>query len=379
MVGTAFFMFVVSEQNRISIIIVLYIKINREKYFMAEIGFDDEKLNRYFKGEYSDKDASYVDEVFCDNNKEKELKHLLLKQFYELLPEDEDDKKNLDHILYKIHYDINTRLSSRKAWSFDNITKWSFRIAGVIMLPIVILIGIHMYTGTNLKKETWVEIKAPAWTRAQFSLPDGTTGWLNSNSSVKYNGNFNSDRQVSLTGEAFFNVFKDKKRPFIVNTPEINVKVLGTRFNIASYNNENNVEVVLEEGKLVFNDKEINKSYTMRPNDLVVYDKTQRDFSTKVVLPQKYLLWTEGKLEFRNDPLDVVARKLERWYNIDVEVNGSISHDQRLRATFVNESLEEVLYLLKRTLHIDYRIENGNLKPDETYSKKKVIITLRTK
>jgi ferric-dicitrate binding protein FerR (iron transport regulator) len=346
---------------------------------MAEIGFDDEKLNRYFKGEYSDKDASYVDEVFCDNNKEKELKHLLLKQFYELLPEDEDDKKNLDHILYKIHYDINTRLSSRKAWSFDNITKWSFRIAGVIMLPIVILIGIHMYTGTNLKKETWVEIKAPAWTRAQFSLPDGTTGWLNSNSSVKYNGNFNSDRQVSLTGEAFFNVFKDKKRPFIVNTPEINVKVLGTRFNIASYNNENNVEVVLEEGKLVFNDKEINKSYTMRPNDLVVYDKTQRDFSTKVVLPQKYLLWTEGKLEFRNDPLDVVARKLERWYNIDVEVNGSISHDQRLRATFVNESLEEVLYLLKRTLHIDYRIENGNLKPDETYSKKKVIITLRTK
>ena len=190
------------------------------------------------------------------------------------------------------------------------------------MLPIVILIGIHMYTETNLKKETWVEIKAPAWTRAQFSLPDGTTGWLNSNSSVKYNGNFNTDRQVTLTGEAFFDVFKDKKRPFIVNTTEINVKVLGTRFNIASYENENNVEVVLEEGKLVFNDKEMNKSYTMKPNDLVVYDKTLRNFSTKVVQPQKYLSWTEGKLEFRNDPLDVIARRLERWYNIDVEING---------------------------------------------------------
>ena len=78
-----------------------------------------------------------------------------------------------------------------------------------------------------MKKETWVEIKAPAWTRAQFSLPDGTTGWLNSNSSVKYNGNFNTDRQVTLTGEAFFDVFKDKKRPFIVNTDEVIVKVLG--------------------------------------------------------------------------------------------------------------------------------------------------------
>ena len=346
---------------------------------MAEIGFDSEKINRFFKGEYSDKDASYVDEVFCDNNKEKELKHLLLRQFDELLSEDEVDKKNLDHILYRIHYDINTRLSAQKSWSFDNIIKWTLRIAGVIILPLVIFIGIQTYKETNLKKETWVEIKAPAWTRAQFSLPDGTTGWLNSNSSVKYNGNFNADRQVTLKGEAFFDVFKDKKRPFIVNTNEVNVKVLGTRFNIASYENEKNVEVVLEEGKLVFNDKEMNKSYTMNPNDLVIYDKTLKDFSTEVVQPQKYLSWTEGKLVFRNDPLDVIARRLERWYNIDVEVNGSLTEDLRLRATFIDESLEEVLDLLKRSLPIDYRIENRNLKPDETYAKKKVIITLRTK
>ena len=63
---------------------------------MAEIGFDDEKINRYFKGDYYDKDQSYLDEVFCDNNREKELKHLLLRQIDELLPEDDMDKKNLD-------------------------------------------------------------------------------------------------------------------------------------------------------------------------------------------------------------------------------------------------------------------------------------------
>ena len=82
---------------------------------MTGIGFDSEKINHYFKGEYSDKDASYVDEVFCDNSKEKELKHLLFRQFYELLPEDDVDKKNLDHILYRIHYEINTRLSEQKS------------------------------------------------------------------------------------------------------------------------------------------------------------------------------------------------------------------------------------------------------------------------
>jgi ferric-dicitrate binding protein FerR (iron transport regulator) len=243
------------------------------------------------------------------------------------------------------------------------------------MLPLAIFIGVQTYKDAYLKKETWVEIKAPAWTRVQFSLPDGTTGWLNSNSSVKYNGNFITNRQVTLSGEAFFDVFKDKGRPFRVSTNEINVEVLGTRFNIASYEDENNVEVVLEEGKLVFNDKEMNKSYTMNPNDLIVYDKKLMDFSTEVIQPQKYLSWTEGKLVFRNDPLDVIARRLERWYNIDVEVKGSFREDLRLRATFIDESLEEVLALLKRSLAVNYKIEKGSIKTDETYAKKKVIIT----
>jgi len=346
---------------------------------MAETVFNGEKINRYFEGKYSDKDESYVDEVFCDNNKEKELRHLLLRQFYELLPEDDQDKKDLDHILYRIHYDINTKFPARKGWSFDNILKWSLRIAGMIILPLVIFIGIQTYKEAGLKKEAWVEIKAPAWTRAQFSLPDGTTGWLNSNSSVKYNGNFTADRQVTLKGEAFFDVFKDKKRPFEVNTNEVIVKVLGTRFNIASYENEKNVEVVLEEGELIFKDKLMDKTYTMSPGDLVVYDKTRKDFSTEVVQPHKYISWTEGRLVFRNDPIDIVARRLERWYNIDIENNVSSSEDLRWRATFIDDSLEEVLFLLKRSLPINYRIENSDLKPDGTFIKKKVIITLRSK
>lgn len=346
---------------------------------MTEIRFDSEKIVRFFKGKYNDEDASYVDEIFCDNSKAEDLKHFLLKQFYELQLEDEEDKKNLDHILYRIHYDINTRLSARKTWAFDNIIKWSMRMAVIIILPLVIFIGIRTYKDAYLKKQYWVEIKASAWTRAQFSLPDGTIGWLNSNSSIKYNRSFTADRQVTLKGEAFFDVFKDKKRPFIVNTPEINLKVVGTKFNIASYENEKTVEVVLEEGNLVFSSKEMKKSYTMNPNDLVTYDKTLKDFSAEVVDPKKYSSWIVGKLEFRNDPLDVIARRLERWYDIDVEIDGSSTEDLRWRATFINDSLEEVLYLLKCSMHVDYRIENQKIKPNGNFAKKKVIITLKTK
>jgi transmembrane sensor len=342
-------------------------------------GFDSEKIDHFFKGEYSDEEALYVDKVFCDNNMEEELKCLLSRQFDELLPENSAEKKNLDHILYKIYYDINTKSAERKGLSFENILKWAFRIAAIIILPIVAFIGIQTYRVSYLKKETLVEVTAPAWTRAKFSLPDGSTGWLNSNSTIKYKGNFNSDRQVTLTGEAFFDVFKDKKRPFIVTTNEVIIKVSGTRFNIASYENEKNVEVVLEEGKIEFNVKEMNNPITMNPNDLVIYKKDQKDFSTEVVQPQKYISWTEGKLVFRNDPLDVIARRLERYYNIDVEVNAGLNEDLRLRATFIDEDLEEVLELLKLSLPIDFRIENRNLKPDETYAKKKVILIPRIK
>jgi len=343
---------------------------------MADIGINGDKILRYFSGNFSEEDASYVEEIFSDKEKERALKILLSRQFEELSQEEEDD--NLDQVLCRIHYDINTRLSERHSSVFDNIMKWTLRTASVIFLPLIVFYGIHIYTDVNQKKKAWVEIKAPAWTRVQFTLPDGTSGWLNSNSSVKYNGSYNTDRQVILTGEAYFDVYKNKKKPFTVITNDVLVKALGTRFNIASYQDENDVEVVLEEGKLLLNNKKMTKSYIINPNELIVYDKSLDSFSTEVVQPNKYISWTEGKLVFRNDPLDVVARKLERWYNVDVEIKGPNHSDLRLRATFVDEKLDEVLTILKRSLPIDYKVEIRDLKSDDTYTKKKVIISYRT-
>ena len=162
---------------------------------------------------------------------------------------------------------------------------------------------------------------------------------------------------------------------YSIPTTKKNVEVLGTRFNISSYENENFVEVVLEEGKLLFNDRELKNPYTMSPNDLVKFDKTLKGFTKETVQPQKYMSWIDGKLIFRNDPIDVIARRLERWYNIEVIIDGKFSDDHRLRATFVDESLEEVLGLLKRGLPLKYRIENRDLKSDEMYSKTRVIIS----
>ena len=346
---------------------------------MTGIGFDREKIDRFFKGDYSETDASYVRKVLCDYSMEKDLKRLLSQQFDGILPGDDDDQKDLDRILKRIHNNIKSESAGQNKWSSDKVLRWTLRIAAIALLPLIIIFTVQKLNYTTPGKEAWVEINSPAWTRVQFSLPDGTTGWLNSSSSIRYKSGFIKDRQVTLNGEAFFNVFKDKKSPFVVTAKDVKVKVLGTRFNIASYDNERDVEVVLEEGSLVFTDTKKNKSYTMKPNDLVKYDKVQTEIATEVVQPQKYLSWTEGKLAFRNDPLDVIARRLERWYNIDVEVDNRLSNDLRLRATFIDESLEEVLGLLKRGFPIDFRIEDRQINSDGTYARKKVILTALTK
>jgi transmembrane sensor len=346
---------------------------------MSDVEIDSEKLRRYFKGDFTTEEASYVNEIFLSSKKEKELKNFLSKQFDESVDEESCDMKDLDHILYRIHYNINTKASEQKSSSSNKIYKWGLRIAAVLLLPLLIFFSTRYFTTVNTGKMVWVEINSPAWTRIQFSLPDGTTGWLNSSSSIRYNANFIKDRQVQLKGEAFFNVYKDKHSPFIVAAKEVKVKVLGTRFNIASYENEEDVEVVLEEGSLLFTETEKNKSYTMVPNDLITYDKKNKDVAKDIVQPQKYLSWTEGKLVFRNDPLDVIARRLERWYNVDVDVKINLSDDLRLRATFKDESLEEVLGLLKRSLPVDFRIEDRVVNSDGTYGKRKVTFIARTK
>jgi ferric-dicitrate binding protein FerR (iron transport regulator) len=346
---------------------------------MNDIEFESERLERYFSGVYTDKDASYVHEAFLNKRNEKELNEFLSRQLDGLTADDNGNEKNLDHILYRIHYNINSGNSKKNTSASRKLLKWTLRIAAVVLLPLLVVFGIQYLTTVDSEKQAWIEINSPAWTRVQFSLPDGTTGWLNSSSSIRYNSDFTKDRQVVLNGEAFFNVFKDKKSPFVVTAKEVKIKVLGTRFNISSYENDQHVEVVLEEGSLLLTETNQNKSYTMRPNDLVLYDKKKKDFTKDIVQPQKYLLWTEGKLVFRNDPLDVIARRLERWYNIDVEVKIDLTDDLRLRATFTDEGLEEALGLLKRSLPVDFKIEDRKVNSDGNYGRKKVIMTSRTK
>ncbi|HEX2967466.1 MAG TPA: FecR domain-containing protein [Bacteroidales bacterium] len=326
----------------------------------------------YFRGKNTGKDESAVADLFSDDSKTNELKDLLSKQFYQLMSEKEAPEKDLDHILYRIHYNINTSGKKEKESRNKSILKWSYRIAVMIALPILIYLGVRNLSDYKELDSSYAEIHAPAWTRTNFVLPDGSSVWLNSNSTIKYKINFKNERKVELTGEAFFDVLKDPKKPFTVNTENLTVKVHGTKFNVASWQNENITEVVLEEGKIELAAKNSDSSFVMKPGELALFNHKERSFRKEVVESNKYVSWTEGKLVFRNDPLDVVGRRLGRWYNADVEVTGAFKGNFGLRATFVDESLEEILDILRDNFKIKYAIQDQGIGPDGTYGKRKV-------
>ena len=340
---------------------------------MRDLKVDFEKIKDFLNGKNDD--SEYIDRLFCDTANEDELKKILQKHWYEMVSEDIDVEKDLSHVLYRIHYQINTRKEffDRRV-KIRGILRALTKVAAVLFLPLLIYSGIQFFSGSGYESNVPVEIKAPAWTRVEFSLPDGTKGWLNSKSSISYRAGKKFDREVGLKGEAFFDVSKDEKREFRVTTDDIVITVHGTRFNVASYDSENSVEVVLEEGSLSLSDKKSGNSCIMKPGELVKFNKFTMGISKDTVQTHKYTSWKEGKLVFRNDPMDVVARRLERWYNINVELKDIFPDDVRLRATFVDEDLNEILDLLKKTLKVNYRIVEGSIGRDDVYLKKKVIL-----
>lgn len=337
-----------------------------------------DRINRYLSGNHSEEDEQSLIALFSDETRTEDLKKVMKEQWYELLGSRVVEDRDLDHILHRIHYDINLkRVVKTERSKSAEILLWAGRVAAMLLLPVAIFFTVQTTKLNREKDLTWVEIKAPAWTRARFTLPDNSMVWLNSNSSIRYRGDFIADRTLLMEGEAFFSVVSDKTHPFNVKVDDITITATGTKFNVASYKDERNLEVVLEEGILEVSHGNEKKSVEIEPNELLTYDRKDDGFTTEYIQPQKYVSWTEGKLVFRNDPIDVIARRLGRWYNVDVEIKGDNFDQSRLRATFDEENLEEVLWYLQRSLPIRYEIIQGGLFQGDEFSKKKVIITLK--
>ncbi|MGQ7871324.1 FecR family protein [Sunxiuqinia sp. sy24] len=276
----------------------------------------------------------------------------------------------------QIKQKIQVRKTQAERSRTYRFTNTFYRISAILILPLLLASFYFFIEWKELTscQSAYAEIYCPPGVRSQFNLPDGTTGWLNGDSRLKYPIHFIQNRSVALNGEAYFDVKEDKRSPFQVKAGGLNVEVLGTHFNVMAYEDFHRVEVTLDEGSVLVRKEGTSLNEVLAPNGHLVMDTQQNQVSVQTVQTRYFTSWKDGFLEFRNVPLHEVATRLGRWYNSEIIIQDEALKQIPYRATFKDESLERVLALLALSAPIGYEIIEPKNNNNEMYEKRKVIL-----
>ena len=256
----------------------------------------------------------------------------------------------------------------RRIW---NLKSW--RVAAVLLILIIAATTFYLLNGNELVGTIGLmsDVEKKSSSKSKLTLPDGTTVYLNTNSYLQYGADFNKkNREVSLVGEAYFDVAQDSIKPFIVRTSKATIKVIGTRFNIKNY--ENDIwEATLLQGK-------IEMYLNNRPKDKLQLEPSQKVSIVEENAPAKYkrskegdfkvliskinqqsseiaeIAWMDNKLVFFDEPLYKIAKELERSFGITVKIISSQRAEQRYTGSFKNDNLEQILKILNMSNPINY-------------------------
>ncbi|GAA3555181.1 FecR family protein [Snuella lapsa] len=223
-----------------------------------------------------------------------------------------------------------------------------------------------VYTN-GAEKDTLVynTLTVPYGKRFKITLSDGTRVNLNAGTSLKYPVKFikGENRRVFLEGEAYFDVAKDAEHPFVVNANAIDVRVLGTQFNVSSYPEDETINTVLVEGSVsIYKAESTYSSETatfLEPGFKAAYDKNYGNITIDKADIEMHTAWIKGKIVLKHIPFDDIVKKLERHYNVVIQNNNKVLGKDFITATFDIETIEEVLKYIDELHSIDYTIRNN--------------------
>ena len=200
----------------------------------------------------------------------------------------------------------------------------------------------------------------PKGMQYKLKLSDGTSVWLNANSTLSYPSSFKGDeREVELSGEAYFEVAKNDKMPFIVKTRETRVRVLGTHFNISAYAGDDFEKTTLLEGSVKVSHS--TQSVILKPGQQGVIEELNKDIKVKEVDLQRELAWKDGYFIFKDDNIKDVMKQISRWYDVDVAYETTAQGKSFGGIYSRSKELEELLKGLELTGTVKFRIEGGKI------------------
>ncbi|KAA4087772.1 DUF4974 domain-containing protein, partial [Bacteroides ovatus] len=202
-------------------------------------------------------------------------------------------------------------------------------------------------------------------------LPDGSSVTLNHYSSLSYPEKFQSDkREVELNGEAYFEVSKDPKHPFIVQTETIDVQVLGTHFNVDAYHDNPDIKTTLLSGSVAVSNKSKSVRMVLKPNEIAIYNKVEEKLTRKVLKnAEDEISWRQGEFIFDDLPLQEIARELSNSFGATIQIADTTLQNYRITARFRDgEDLATILSVLHNAGYFNYSQNNKQIiitaKPD---------------
>lgn len=319
-----------------------------------------EMLRLYLRNRYSQETEEKV-QVWLAKNPNREEIEQVSKEYWDSIKSEKD--KTTFSALKQINTKINQRIEKKKTVWLKTFSRYA-----AIFILLIGISGVWYYL-SHQNNPTMIEVFAEYGETKQLLLPDQTEVWLNAGSSLKYPSKFNQEiRSVSLKGEAFFSVTKDKSKLFIVETENLMVKVLGTKFNLKAYPDEHQTIASLQEGKIEVQTK--NKEHRqLTSNEQLIYNNHTSKLKLVEINPDDIPDWKNGNLLFSEATLDEILQTLKRHFNITFDIDKSI--DLSLEYYTIkfehDENLEQILQVL------------ADVTGDFYYSKKNEKIVLRKK
>lgn len=354
-----------------------------------------ELLEKYLSNNYNAPELALILNWFNDYGETAECK-ALLQQIWERNDKASGEDIEYDSILHKIHHQINLIHSKEVLENASNNINNYYRrkhyiralrnIAALLLLPVL---GFAFYLSVKYlplrsdkisTSQAFNEVYSSVDAITKVTLPDGSSVYLNHSSSLKYPATFNGkSRIVELKGEGFFDIAHNPKIPFVVEVGDLQVIAHGTRFNIMSYPEEDKIETSLISGSVELlkseSSKETSPLVKMKPGELAIYHKDNEAIDINYIIDDRYFSWKDGKLVFTAEPMGSVIKKLSRWFNVDIQIKDTELSELSLTATFVHETLPQVMDLIAYITPLNYSITNREENSDGTFTKRKVILT----
>lgn len=270
---------------------------------------------------------------------------------------DNADNYDLEEAVTRFREKIRQRGNRQlKEMNFNVVLKYAAVALLILGLPLSYYFGQRSIPDDH----TVTTISCAYGDRSSVVLPDSSRVWLNSGSKLTFNSNFTNDRKVELVGEAFFSVSKDKHHPFVVKASDIDIKVLGTEFNVKAYADENIVSTTLIEGAVEVNSK--NAITNLKPDQRLTFDKSSQNVQIQDLTNTSIdTEWREGRFVFNNESLAELKPKLERWFDCDIVFGDKDVQSRRFTGVLQRESILEAISYFDLSNYVTCKIEGNKI------------------